>query len=63
MLSPELETIDQLLGCDLTLAVIARFYPTFEACKKGVFGLLREGDVVLLDFRFGQIGSFRSYEQ
>lgn len=49
MLSPELETLDQLAGGDLSLAVVASFYPGLEGFKKGVLGLLGEGDVVLLD--------------
>jgi len=49
MLSPELETLDQLLAGDMSLAVIASLYLTPDACKKGILGLLHEGDVVLLD--------------
>src|SRR6516162_6958108 len=49
MLSPELETLDQLLGGDLPLTVIATLYSTPEAFHKGVQGLLSCGDVLLLD--------------
>jgi len=38
MFSPELETLDQLAGGDLSLAVVASFYPGHEAFKKGILG-------------------------
>lgn len=49
MYSPELETLDQLLACDMPLAVIAKVYPTSDHFRRGISGLLNEGDVVLLD--------------
>jgi len=49
MYAPELETLDQLLGCDMPLTVIAKLYSSAEAFRKGVTGLLSCGDVLLLD--------------
>ena len=46
-MSPELETLDQLLGGNLPLAVIRNLYPDAEAFRRGVLGLLTSGDVVL----------------
>jgi hypothetical protein len=48
-MSPELETLDQLLTHDMPVSLIASLYPTPDSCKKGLLGLLHEGDVVLLD--------------
>jgi hypothetical protein len=47
-LSPELETLDQLLGGDLRLEVVARLFPSHEAFQRGIIGLLSSGDVVLV---------------
>jgi hypothetical protein len=47
-MSPELETLDQLLGGDLPLEVIRNLYPDEEAFRQGVLGLLSCGDVCLL---------------
>ena len=47
-MSPELETLDQLLGSDLSLAVVLRLYPDARAFKLGVLGLIACGDVCLL---------------
>ncbi len=47
-MSAELETLDQLLGGALSLAVIRNLYPDGEAFRRGVFGLLSSGDVCLL---------------
>lgn len=48
MLSPELETLDQLVGGDLQLAIIRRLYPDAQAFMRGVLGLLSSGDVCLI---------------
>lgn len=48
MPSPELETLDQLLGGDLALPVVRRVYPDDERFLRGVHGLLLSGDVDLL---------------
>lgn len=47
-MSPELETLDQLLGGDLPLSVIRNLYPSSEGFQRGILGLLFSGDVLLL---------------
>lgn len=47
-MSPELETLDQLLGNDLPLGAILRVYPDANAFMRGVLGLITAGDVRLL---------------
>jgi hypothetical protein len=47
-MSAELETLDQLLGGELPLAVIRNLYPDVDAFTRGVLGLLSSGDVCLL---------------
>jgi hypothetical protein len=47
-MSPELETLDQLAGGDMSLAVIRRLYPDVDRFVMGVSGLLAAGDVKLL---------------
>jgi len=47
-MSPELETLDQLLGGDLSLASIRTLYSSDEGFLQGTAGLLSCGDVVLL---------------
>ena len=47
MLSPELETLDQLLGGDLPLSAIRSLYPDDAAFMRGMLGLLNNGDVRL----------------
>jgi hypothetical protein len=59
LFSPELETLDQLLACDMPLAVIAQVYPTFEHFQRGISGLLNEGDVVLLDSKGAEVPRWR----
>jgi len=59
---PELETLDQLLGDDMPVSVICRFYPTPDACRKGLLGLLHEGDVILLNPEQSQIPQWRRRE-
>jgi len=49
MYAPELETLDQLLGGDLPLTIIVKLFPSKEHFSRGVLGLLRCGDVFLLD--------------
>jgi hypothetical protein len=46
-MSAELETLDQLLGGDLSLTVIRNLYPDEEGFRQGVLGLLSSGDVRL----------------
>ena len=46
--SPEMETLDQLLGGDQKLSVIRRLFQSDERFTEGISGLLRDGDAVLL---------------
>ena len=46
-MSPELETLDQLQGGDLPLATLASLFPSIDAFRSGILGLLSCGDIVL----------------
>lgn len=46
-MSPELETLDQLLGGNLPLKVVLSLYPDADAVRRGVLGLIAGGDVCL----------------
>ena len=46
--SPELETLDQLLGGDLALDVIRPIWPNDARFLVGIQGLVSAGDVLLL---------------
>ena len=46
-MSLELETLDQLLGGDMPLAVIRGLYPDDKTFTVGIHALLRNGDVRL----------------
>jgi len=48
-LSPELETLDQLLTGDLSLGVIRKIFPSDSAFLQGVDGLVHGGDAMLCD--------------
>ena len=47
-MSPELETLDQLLAGDLSLEIVSQLYPSAEEFRRGILGLLRCGDISLL---------------
>ena len=47
-MSPELETLDQLLGGDMSVSAIVAIYPSPDDCRSGLLGLLAAGDVRLL---------------
>ncbi len=47
-MSAELETLDQLLGGDLSLKVVRGFYPDDKAFVIAIHAMLRNGDVQLL---------------
>ncbi|HTX75876.1 MAG TPA: hypothetical protein VMD29_06695 [Terracidiphilus sp.] len=47
-MSPELETLDQLLGGDLYLGAVLCLFPDAAAFKRGVLALIASGDVRLL---------------
>jgi len=58
-MSPELETLDQLLGGDLSLAIIRTLYPDDDRFRQGLTGLLHSGDVRLLALGGDEIPSWR----
>jgi hypothetical protein len=47
-MSPELETLDQLLAGGISLTIIKTLYPDANSFMQGVIGLLTSGDVRLL---------------
>jgi hypothetical protein len=57
--SPELETLDQLLGGELSLAIIRTLYSNNERFDQAILGLLTEGDVVLLSTDGANIPEWR----
>jgi hypothetical protein len=61
-MSPELETLDQLLGGDLPLVVIQSLYPDFDAFRRGVCGLLSNGDAKLIEQDGNQAQEWRWIE-
>ena len=48
-MSPELETLDQLLGGDMPLAVIRMVFPDPNRFMSGMMGLLTDGQVRLFE--------------
>ena len=46
-MSPELETLDQLLCGELSLVIISKLYSDTDRFLRGVHGLLSEGHVCL----------------
>jgi hypothetical protein len=58
-MSPELETLDQLLGSDLLLVIVLRLYPDTAAFKRGVLGLITGGDVWLLTIDDAEVPAWR----
>ena len=46
-MSPELETLDQLICGDMPLMAIRHVYPDPAAFLRGIHGLLKCGDVLL----------------
>jgi hypothetical protein len=46
---PELEVLDQLLGGDLPLNVIAGLFPDRDRCRRAVGAMLKGGEVCILD--------------
>jgi len=57
-MSPELETLDSLLGGELSLAVIRALYPDAEAFNRGVLALLSSGEVCVLGVDGGAVPSW-----
>ena len=58
-MSPELETLDQLLGGDLTLRIVRTYFPSDDAFAKAVLGLLKGGDVRLLNADESEVPHWR----
>jgi hypothetical protein len=58
-MTPELETLDQLLGGDLPLRVVRDLYPDLDHFRRGVLGLLTCGDVRLLKTDETEVPSWR----
>jgi hypothetical protein len=46
-MSPEMDTLDQLEGGNMSLQVVHRIFPDEEGFVRGVQGLLQNGDVRL----------------
>lgn len=58
-MTPELETLDQLLGGNLSLTVVRNFYPDIQSFTGGILGLLRCGDVILKTVQEAEVPSWR----
>lgn len=61
-MSPELETLDQLIGGDLSLGIVLSLYPDAAAFKRGVLGLIKSGDVQLLTIGDVEMPAWRYQE-
>jgi hypothetical protein len=48
-MSPELEVLDQLVGGDLSLAVIAGLFADQEHCRRAIDAMVTSGEVHVLD--------------
>lgn len=59
-MSPELETLDQLIGGDMPLSIIRGLHPDDDSLKVAVHRMLQGGDVVLLDEEGAAIPYWRS---
>jgi hypothetical protein len=59
MFSPEMETVDQLLGGAMSLTIVRRVYSDDAAFLRGVLALLSCGDVLLLDSEGIQVPEWR----
>ena len=46
---PELEVLDQLLGGDLPVNVIAGLFSESSRCRKAIGAMLHQGEILLLD--------------
>ena len=57
--SPEIETLDQLLGGALRLNVIRRFYGSDQHFTRGTLRLLQGGDVRLFDDSHSEVPRWR----
>jgi hypothetical protein len=48
-MTPELEVLDQLIGGDLLLNVIAGLFPDRDHCRQAVSAMLKSGEINILD--------------
>lgn len=48
-MTPEIEVLDQLLGGDLSLAVIAGLFSDEDRCRRAIGAMVEAGDVCILD--------------
>ncbi len=58
-MSPELETLDQLLGGDLPLPVVLDLFPDAAHAARGLSGLLATGDVRLVTTDGAEVPGWR----
>lgn len=58
-MSPELETLDQLLSGELPLSVVCKLYPDVDTFLSGVHGLLKSGEVRLLTAQGDEVPDWR----
>lgn len=49
LMTPEIEVLDQLLGGDLPLNLIADLFPGRSRCQRAILAMLRNDEVSLLD--------------
>ena len=58
-MSVEREVLDQLLGGDLSLEIIAGLFPDLGHCRQAIGAMLDDGQVLLLDSSGNQIPKWR----
>jgi hypothetical protein len=54
-----METLDQLLGGEMRLSIIRRFYDSDASFVRGTLGLLQNGDVRLFDESHTEVPQWR----
>ena len=57
--SPEMETLDQLVGGEMRLSIIRQVYDSDAAFMRGTLGLLQTGDVKLFDQSHTEVPRWR----
>jgi hypothetical protein len=61
-MTPELEVLDQLVGGDLSLAVIADLFPDQDRCRQAIGAMLKAGEVCILDAQGQALAAWRYRE-
>lgn len=61
-MTPELEVLDQLLGGDLSLAVIAELFASPDRCRQAIGAMVKAGDVCILDAKGKPVPAWRYRE-